>query len=145
MKALIQRVSSASVEVDGEVVGSIQRGLLVLLAVEKHDSTDTAEKLVHKLLNYRVFADENDKMNLCVKDIDGGLLVVSQFTLAASTTKGLRPSFSSAAEPALAKEYYEYCIENIKKQLDKVETGIFAADMQVKLVNDGPVTFMLEA
>lgn len=144
MKALIQRVSSASVAIQGKTVGSIARGLLVLLAVEKTDDEARADKLLHKLLNYRVFADGEGKMNLSVSDIDGGLLVVSQFTLAASTAKGLRPSFSSAAAPALAEHCYDYCVTRLVQQHRDVQTGVFAADMQVSLVNDGPVTFLLE-
>ena len=145
MKALIQRVTSASVAVGGEVVGEIGQGLLVLLGVEKNDDTSSVEKITHKLLNYRVFADEQGKMNLSVADINGGLLVVSQFTLAASTQKGMRPSFSSAAEPALAEQLYKDCVSRLKESIKKVETGVFAADMQVSLVNDGPVTFLLES
>ena len=145
MKALIQRVTSASVAVGGEVVGEIGQGLLVLLGVEKNDDTSSVEKITHKLLNYRVFADEQGKMNLSVADINGGLLVVSQFTLAASTQKGMRPSFSSAAKPVLAEQLYKYCVSRLKESIKKVETGVFAADMQVSLVNDGPVTFLLES
>lgn len=143
MKALIQRVRSASVVVDQQTIGSIEQGLLVLLAVEKGDSLDSIDKIAHKLLHYRVFSDNNNKMNLNVQDVSGGILVVSQFTLAADTDKGLRPSFSNAAEPAIAKEYYERCVALLKASKLKVETGQFAADMQLSLVNDGPVTFML--
>lgn len=145
MKALIQRVSSATVSVDCDVVGAINRGLVVLLGVEKNDSENSAEKIAHKIKNYRVFADTENKMNLSVADINGDVLLISQFTLAADTAKGLRPSFSSAAEPALAKRLYQHCYLTLDNQLEKVETGIFAADMQVSLVNDGPVTFLLEA
>lgn len=145
MKALIQRVSSASVEVDQQTIGSIGQGLLVLLAVEKSDTIASIDKIAHKLLHYRVFSDNNNKMNLNVQDVNGGLLVVSQFTLAADTDKGLRPSFSNAAEPAIAKDYYQRCIALLKASSLKVENGEFAADMQVSLVNDGPVTFMLTA
>lgn len=144
MKALIQRVSSASVEVDGKVVGAIDKGLLVFLGVEKDDSREVVERMVHKLVNYRVFADGDDKMNLSVSDINGQLLIVSQFTLAASTTKGMRPSFSSAASPELAEALYEHCIEIASREIDVVQSGQFAANMQVALVNDGPVTFLLE-
>ena len=144
MKALIQRVTSASVVIQGEAVASIARGLLVLLAVEKTDDEASADKLVHKLLNYRVFADAQEKMNLSVSDIDGGLLVVSQFTLAANTAKGMRPGFSSAAAPAHAEHCYDYCVSRLMQQHRDVQTGVFAADMQVSLVNDGPVTFLLE-
>ena len=143
MKALIQRVKSASVAVNQQTIGSIDQGLLVLLAVEKADTLQCIKKMAHKLLHYRVFSDNNDKMNLNVQDINGGLLVVSQFTLAADTDKGLRPSFSSAADPAMANDYYLRCVELLRASTLKVETGEFAADMQVSLVNDGPVTFML--
>ena len=144
MKGLIQRVSHAQVVVDGEVVGAIEKGLLLLLGVEQADTEQQADKLLHKVLNYRIFADEQGKMNLSVKDIGGGLLVVSQFTLAADTKKGLRPSFSSAANPALAEQLYQYFVSQAQQQHSIVATGIFAADMKVSLCNDGPVTFMLE-
>jgi D-tyrosyl-tRNA(Tyr) deacylase len=144
MKALIQRVRSANVVVDQQLIGSIEQGLLVLLAVESHDKPEAIEKMAHKLLNYRLFSDDNNKMNLSIQDIQGEILVVSQFTLAANTDKGLRPSFSCAADPAIASDYYERCVEQLKASSLKVETGKFAADMQVSLVNDGPVTFMLE-
>jgi D-tyrosyl-tRNA(Tyr) deacylase len=145
MKALIQRVSHAQVMVNGEVVGAIDKGILLLLGVEQADTQEKANKLLHKVLNYRIFADADGKMNLSLKDIDGGLLVVSQFTLAADTKKGLRPSFSSAANPALAQGLYEYFVVQAQKQHTQVATGIFAADMKVSLCNDGPVTFLLEA
>lgn len=144
MKGLIQRVSHAQVVVDGEVVGAIEQGLLLLLGVEQADTEQQADKLLHKVLNYRIFADEQGKMNLSVKDIGGGLLVVSQFTLAADTKKGLRPSFSSAANPVLAEQLYQYFVMQARQQHNQVATGIFAADMEVSLCNDGPVTFMLE-
>ena len=143
MRALIQRVNSASVRVNDQLIGQISKGLLVLLAVEAHDGSQSAEKMAAKLLNYRIFNDHDNKMNLSVTDIAGELLIVSQFTLAANTDKGLRPSFSSAAEPALAKRLYQDCVAQLKASPLKVETGQFAADMQVALVNDGPVTFML--
>ena len=144
MKGLIQRVSQAQVKVDDEVVGAINQGILLLLGVEQADGLQEADKLLHKVLNYRIFADEQGKMNLSVKDIGGGLLIVSQFTLAAETKKGLRPSFSSAAHPALAEELYQYFVMQAQQQHNQVATGIFAADMKVSLCNDGPVTFMLE-
>ena len=144
MKGVIQRVSHAQVVVDGEVVGAIEQGLLLLLGVEQADTEQQADKLLHKVLNYRIFADGQGKMNLSVKDIGGGLLVVSQFTLAAETKKGLRPSFSSAANPALAEQLYQYFVTQAQQQHSIVATGIFAADMKVSLCNDGPVTFMLE-
>lgn len=144
MIALIQRVSSAKVDVDGEIVGQIGKGLLVLLGVEKDDDRAKADKLAEKVLNYRVFSDENDKMNLNVQQVAGEVLVVSQFTLVADTQKGLRPSFSKGAIPSLANELYEYFAQKCGEKV-KVECGRFAADMQVSLVNEGPVTFWLQA
>lgn len=143
MQGLIQRVKHAKVEVDGQIIGQIEQGILLLLGVEKHDDNSTADKLLHKVSNYRIFTDENDKMNLSLKDIQGELLVVSQFTLAADTKKGMRPSFSSAATPAQASELYEYFVNQAKAAGLTVATGQFAADMQVSLCNDGPVTFNL--
>lgn len=142
MIALIQRVTQAQVDVQGEIVGKIDKGLLVLLGVEKEDSHEKADKLAEKVLNYRVFSDENDKMNLNVQQAGGELLIVSQFTLAADTQKGLRPSFSKGAPPDLANELYEYFVQKCGEKI-KVSTGRFAADMKVSLVNDGPVTFWL--
>ena len=144
MIALMQRVTQAKVEVGGEVVGQIGKGLLVLLGVEKDDDRAKADKLAEKVLNYRVFSDENDKMNLNVKQVAGEVLVVSQFTLVADTQKGLRPSFSKGATPSLANELYEYFAQKCGEKV-KVECGRFAADMQVSLVNEGPVTFWLQA
>ncbi|RDE70754.1 D-aminoacyl-tRNA deacylase [Aggregatibacter segnis] len=144
MIALIQRVSSAKVEVDGEIVGQIGKGLLVLLGVEKDDDRQKADKLVEKVMNYRVFSDEDDKMNLNVQQVAGEVLVVSQFTLVADTQKGLRPSFSKGATPSLANELYEYFAQKCGEKV-KVECGRFAADMQVSLVNEGPVTFWLNS
>ena len=144
MIALIQRVSSAKVEVDGEIVGQIGKGLLVLLGVEKDDDRQKADKLAEKVLNYRVFSDADDKMNLNVQQVAGEVLVVSQFTLVADTQKGLRPSFSKGAIPSLANELYEYFAQKCGEKV-KVEYGRFAADMQVSLVNEGPVTFWLQA
>ncbi|MBV1872881.1 MAG: D-tyrosyl-tRNA(Tyr) deacylase [Gammaproteobacteria bacterium] len=145
MRAVIQRVNRASVVVNGECVGEIERGLLVLLGVEKNDGQSAADKLLNKVLDYRIFPDDDGKMNLSLKSIGGELLIVSQFTVAADTKKGLRPSFSSAAQPALACELYEYWVKEAKSRLPKVATGEFGSDMQVSLVNDGPVTFILEA
>ena len=142
MIALIQRVTQAKVDVNGETIGKIGKGLLVLLGVEKADNQEKADKLAEKVLNYRIFSDENDKMNLNVQQAQGELLIVSQFTLAADTQKGLRPSFSKGAPPALANELYEYFIQKCGEKLP-VSTGKFAADMKVSLTNDGPVTFWL--
>ena len=144
MKALIQRVSEASVSVDNEIVGRIDSGLLVLLGVERQDDEAGVARMVDKLLGYRVFADTAGKMNLSVTDIRGSLLVVSQFTLAADTRKGLRPGFSCAAAPDRAEELYELLVRTVAERGVDVATGQFAANMQVQLVNDGPVTFMLE-
>ena len=144
MKGLLQRVRSARVEVEGQVVGAVDQGLLVLVAVEPEDSREHADKLLHKLLNYRVFSDAQGKMNLSLKDIGGGLLLVSQFTLAADTRSGLRPGFSTAAPPALGAELFDYLVQQARGQHSVVETGQFGADMHVHLVNDGPVTFMLQ-
>ena len=145
MKALIQRVRQARVEVADEVVGSIDQGLLVLVGVEREDDRAHADKLLHKLLRYRVFSDENGKMNRSLSDVSGGLLLVSQFTLAADAGSGLRPSFSTAAPPALGEELYDYLVVQARLQHAKVACGRFGADMQVYLQNDGPVTFLLEA
>jgi len=144
MISLIQRVKHAKVEVDGVVIGKIDAGLLVFVAVEKGDSSARLEKMAHKLLNYRIFSDSDGKMNVSVKDANADILLVSQFTLAADTSKGLRPSFSGSAEPNLAKEYFDLLVELCKSSGLKVATGQFAADMQVSLVNDGPVTFTLK-
>lgn len=143
MQGLIQRVKHAKVEVNGQVIGQIEQGILLLLGVEKQDDAATVDRLLHKVSNYRIFSDENDKMNLSLSDIKGELLVVSQFTLAADTKKGMRPSFSSAATPQRANELYEYFVSQAKEKGLKVATGQFAADMQVSLCNDGPVTFNL--
>ncbi|MGC5699999.1 D-tyrosyl-tRNA(Tyr) deacylase [Pseudomonas sp. NFXW11] len=144
MKGLLQRVAGARVEVAGEIVGSVDRGLLVLVAVEPEDTRASADKLLHKLLNYRVFSDAEGKMNLSLADVQGGLLLVSQFTLAADTKSGLRPSFSSAAPPALGEELFDYLLVKAQQLHGKVASGRFGADMQVHLVNDGPVTFLLQ-
>lgn len=144
MKALLQRVRGARVEVAGEVVGAIDRGLLVLVGVEPQDSQASADKLLHRLLNYRVFGDADGKMNLSLKDVGGGLLLVSQFTLAADTRSGLRPSFSSAAPPAQGAALFDYLLARAAEQHAPVASGRFGAEMQVHLVNDGPVTFLLE-
>ncbi len=145
MRALLQRVTQASVRVDYDVISAIDQGLLVLLGVDKGDTEAVARKLIDKLLAYRVFADDKGKMNRSVADVDGGVLIVSQFTLSADTGKGLRPSFSSAAAPALARQLYDYVIEYAGSQHSTVASGEFGANMQVQLTNDGPVTFLLEA
>jgi D-tyrosyl-tRNA(Tyr) deacylase len=143
---LIQRVSSASASIDNTVVGTIDQGLLLLLGIEKTDLEAAADKLLQKILNYRVFADSEGKMNLSLRDIGGELLVVSQFTLAADTNKGLRPSFSSAASPEQAEELYDYFLTQAATALNtQIQSGRFGADMQVMLHNDGPVTCMLRS
>lgn len=145
MKALIQRVRRASVEVEDRTVGAIDHGLLALVGVEKGDDEASADRLLHKLLHYRVFADDQDKMNLNVQQAGGGLLLVSQFTLAADTRKGLRPSFSSAAPPAEGDRLFHYLLDQARQRHAPVASGEFGANMQVALVNDGPVTFLLES
>lgn len=145
MRALLQRVSSASVAVDGEVVGAIERGVLVLLGVAKGDSIQSCHRLAEKTLNYRMFPDHQGRMNLSVKEIAGGLLVVSQFTLTADTGKGLRPSFTPAADPEDAQRLYQEFLAYCSSQVERVASGQFGADMKVSLCNDGPVTFLLEA
>jgi D-aminoacyl-tRNA deacylase len=145
MLALIQRVSSASVNINTETVGQIGKGLLVFLGIEKGDTQTEADRLLNKLMSYRVFSDEEDKMNLSVRDVKAGLLIISQFTLAADTNRGLRPSFSSALPPAEAELLYRYFLNQAQSQYDQIESGKFGADMQVSLVNDGPVTFLLKS
>ena len=144
MKALIQRVDQASVAVNGTVIGQIELGLLVLLGVEATDLPADINKLAHKVCHYRVFSDSNGKMNLNVQQIGGQLLVVSQFTLAADTNSGLRPSFTPAALPQIAEPLYQQFVQYCQAQGVTVATGQFGADMQVSLVNDGPVTFWLQ-
>ncbi|HET7832168.1 MAG TPA: D-aminoacyl-tRNA deacylase [Gallionella sp.] len=144
MIGLIQRVSEAGVVVDGCVVGRIGRGLLVLIGVEKQDDETTANRLLERILSYRVFPDEQGKMNLSLAGIGGELLLVPQFTLAADTRKGTRPSFSSAAPPELGAALFASFVKMAQERHGKVATGIFGADMKVSLVNDGPVTFWLQ-
>lgn len=144
MKALLQRVSQASVSIAGAQVAQIAGGLLVLVAVEPDDTQQSAEKMLHKLLNYRVFADEQGRMNTSLTDTQGGLLLVSQFTLAADTRSGLRPGFSTAAAPEKAEALFKKLVSLAQQRHPDVQTGHFGADMQVQLINDGPVTFMLE-
>lgn len=144
MIGLIQRVSEAGVKVDGNTTGQIGRGLLVLVGVEKHDDRATAQRLLERILAYRVFPDEQGKMNLSLSDIGGGLLLVPQFTLVADTHKGTRPSFSSAAAPEMGADLFAGFVQMARERHAKVETGVFGADMKVSLVNDGPVTFWLQ-
>ena len=144
MKALLQRVSRASVTVDENPVGEIQQGLLVLLGLDRGDDRAKADRMLDKLLAYRVFADQEGRMNSSVADVQGGVLLVSQFTLSAETGKGLRPSFSAAMPPAEAEPLYDYMWSQLQARHAHVASGVFGADMQVSLVNDGPVTFLLE-
>ncbi|OTG85058.1 D-aminoacyl-tRNA deacylase [Acinetobacter sp. ANC 4648] len=144
MRALLQRVLEAKVVVDGEIIGQIEKGVLVFLGLAKDDNLDKGKKLIDKILKYRFFDDEQGKMGWNISQAHGGLLLVSQFTLMAQTQKGLRPDFAPAMPPAEAKELYEQLVGYAQSQFERVQTGIFAADMQVHLVNDGPVTFNLE-
>lgn len=145
MIGLLQRVLQASVTVDGEVVGKIGAGLMVLVCAERNDSEKEADALLAKLLSYRVFADEAGKMNRSVTDVAGGLLLVPQFTLAADTQSGTRPSFTPAAPPELGRQLFDHFVQQARTRHDVVETGRFGAHMQVALVNDGPVTFWLQS
>ncbi len=144
MIGLLQRVSEASVHVDSELVGSIGRGLLVLIGVQKEDNEAKADRLLQRLLGYRVFPDDDGRMNRSLTDIQGGLLLVPQFTLPADTRKGTRPGFSTAATPTEGKRLYDYVLQQAINSHPTVASGRFGADMQVSLVNDGPVTFWLE-
>ncbi|MFB1011125.1 MAG: D-aminoacyl-tRNA deacylase [Thiopseudomonas sp.] len=144
MKVLIQRVSAARVEVEGEVCGQIGRGILALVGLEPGDGQPQLEKMLHKLLNYRIFPDAEGRMNCSVQDVQGGLLLVSQFTLAADTRSGLRPGFSTAAAPQLAEQLFAQFVGMACDAWPEVATGRFGADMQVSLTNDGPVTFLLQ-
>lgn len=144
MRFLVQRVSEANVMVDNNITGKIGKGYLVLIGITHTDTTDDADYLINKLLNLRVFCDENDKMNLNINQVNGELLLVSQFTLYANISHGNRPDFLEAAKPAYAEELYEYIIKECKNRNINVQTGIFGADMKVHLLNDGPVTIMLE-
>jgi D-tyrosyl-tRNA(Tyr) deacylase len=145
VKCLVQRVTEAAVEVAGERIGAIGSGLLVLVGVEKKDDNKNIERMVERLLGYRLFGDNEDRMNRSIRDVSGDLLLVSQFTLAADTKKGARPSFSSAAEPAIARTFFDEFVELIRAQhAGHIATGRFGANMQVSLINDGPVTFLLE-
>ena len=145
MKFLIQRVLEASVEVDKQVIGQIDKGFLVLIGISDTDTREIADKLISKLIGLRIFADENDKTNLSIKDVNGQLLLISQFTLYANCKKGNRPSFIEAGKPDMANELYEYIIAKCKEEIDIVQTGSFGADMKVSLINDGPFTIMLDS
>ena len=145
MKFVIQRVTDASVEVENAVVGSIGKGFLVLIGVGKEDTRAEADKLVKKMLGLRIFADPEGKTNLSLKDVKGELLLISQFTLYANCTKGNRPSFTEAGDPETARKLYEYIIQRCREQVPVVETGIFGAEMKVRLCNDGPFTILLES
>ena len=145
MIGLIQRVSEARVEVENEVIASIRTGLLALIAVHRDDENRDIHRLAERLLSYRVFPDSDGRMNRSVSDIDGGLLLVPQFTLTADTRKGTRASFTKGAVPEVASEYFEQLVTACRKSLQSVETGRFGADMRVSLVNEGPVTFWLES
>lgn len=144
MIALLQRVTDASVSVSGVNIAAIEQGLLVLLGVEKGDTETQAQRLMERLLGYRVFADSDDKMNLNVQDVGGSVLLVPQFTLAADTHKGMRPSFSSAAAPDRGEFLFNQAVKYARQQYDRIQTGQFGADMQVTLTNNGPVTFCLQ-
>ena len=146
MKVVIQRVSSASVTIDNKVVADIQKGLLVLVGIEDADNQEDIDWLVNKITNIRIFGDENDIMNLSVKDIDGDIIVVSQFTLHAATKKGNRPSYIKASKPEIAIPLYENFVKRLQIEFGKkVQTGIFGADMKVLLLNDGPVTILIDS
>lgn len=145
MKAVIQRVSEASVKVDGNIVGEINTGFMLLIGIDENDEKADADWLVQKILNLRVFGDENDKLNLSIKDINGEILCISQFTLIADYKKGNRPSFIKAAKPDKAIPLFEYFKEELSKSDLRIESGIFGADMKVSLANDGPVTIVMDS
>lgn len=144
MKVLVQRALNASVMVEGEIIGAIDHGQLVLVGIEKGDTGQDVQRLADKLLKYRMFSDPDGKMNLNVQQVDGGVLLVSQFTLAADTKKGLRPGFSTAAVPVEGERLFNDFVDKVRAQYDRVATGRFGADMKVSFTNDGPVTFMLD-
>lgn len=145
MRVVVQRVKHASVTINGSVNGKINNGFLVLLGIQSTDSKQDVDYLVKKVTNLRIFSDENDKMNLSLKDVNGELLIVSQFTLYANCKEGNRPSFVEAAKPDIAIPLYEYFVSECKKIIPVVETGIFGADMKVELLNDGPVTIIMDS
>lgn len=144
MKVLIQRVKEASVSIDGKLYSSIKQGILALIGIEKGDTTEEIQKMAKKLVNLRIFSDENDKMNKSILDIKGEMLIVSQFTLCGNCKKGTRPSFDNSAPPDVAKKLYETFINEVKNYGINTQTGVFGAMMDVALINDGPVTFMLD-
>ena len=145
MKFVIQRVTEASCMVDGAVIGKINKGFCVFIGVSNEDTTAVADKMIKKLIGMRIFEDENGKTNLSLADVDGGLLLISQFTLYADCKKGNRPSFINAGNPTLANELYKYIIEKCKQQVSDVQTGSFGADMKISLLNDGPFTIVLDS
>lgn len=145
MKFIVQRVSSAACRVDDEVTGSIQKGFMVLIGISDSDTKEIADKMIKKLIGLRIFEDSEGKTNLSLKDVNGSLLLISQFTLYADCRKGNRPSFTDAGKPDMAKEFYHYIIESCKNQIAVVEQGVFGADMKISLVNDGPFTIILDS
>ena len=145
MRFVIQRVTEASVTIDGEIIGQIGKGFMVLIGVAESDTEEIADKLIRKLIGLRIFEDEQGKTNLSLADVDGGLLLVSQFTLYANCKRGNRPSFIEAGKPDMANEMYEYIIEKCRESVEEVQTGEFGADMKVQLLNDGPFTILLDS
>ena len=145
MRFVIQRVSRASVTVEGKQIGAIEQGFLVFIGVCQEDTREIADKMIKKLIGLRIFSDSEDKINLSLQDVDGSLLLISQFTLYANCRKGNRPSFTEAGKPDFANEMYEYIISECKKQIPNVQTGIFGAAMKISLVNDGPFTIILNS
>lgn len=145
MKALLQRVTQAHVQVDGEIINAIKGGLLVFLGIEKTDTEQNLKRMVERILGYRVFQDKNDQMNLNIQQVQGEILCISQFTLSADTHKGMRPSFSASKAPEAAKDYYHKALDMLNQAGINTKPGIFGANMQISLINDGPVTFLLQA
>lgn len=145
MRFVIQRVNNAKCTVDGNVTGEINKGLCIFIGISEDDTTTIADKMLYKLINMRIFSDENGKTNLSVSDVHGNMLLISQFTLYANCKKGNRPSFTDAGNPTLANDLYNYCIDECKKAFPNIQTGIFGADMQIELENDGPFTIILDS
>lgn len=145
MRFVVQRVQCSKVTVEDQVIGKINKGYMVLIGISAEDTKEIADKMIRKMINLRIFEDDNGKTNLSLKDVEGGLLLISQFTLYADCKKGNRPSFVKAGPPDMAKELYEYIIHECKKQVEQVETGSFGADMKVELLNDGPFTIWLDS